>query len=60
VVHILAKGRIQATGGPELAEELEATGYAGYLGPDAVESAEDGAPVRPTEPDPFGPGPFSV
>jgi Fe-S cluster assembly ATP-binding protein len=60
VVHILAKGRIQATGGPELAEELEATGYAGYLGPDAVESAEDGAPVRPAEPDPFGPGPFSV
>ena len=28
VVHILARGRIQATGGPELAEQLEETGYA--------------------------------
>ena len=28
VVHILARGRIQATGGPELAAELEQTGYA--------------------------------
>jgi Fe-S cluster assembly ATP-binding protein len=31
VVHILAKGRIQRTGGPELAEELERTGYADYV-----------------------------
>jgi Fe-S cluster assembly ATP-binding protein len=30
VVHVLAKGRIQMTGGPELADELEQTGYAGY------------------------------
>jgi len=29
-VSVLRKGRIVATGGPELAEELEATGYAGY------------------------------
>lgn len=29
VVHVLAKGRIVKTGGPELAKELEATGYAG-------------------------------
>jgi Fe-S cluster assembly ATP-binding protein len=28
VVHILARGAIQATGGPELAEQLERTGYA--------------------------------
>jgi Fe-S cluster assembly ATP-binding protein len=28
VIHILARGRIQATGGPELAARLEATGYA--------------------------------
>lgn len=30
VVHVLANGRIQATGGPELALELEKNGYAGY------------------------------
>ena len=32
VVHILVKGRIRATGGPELADELEITGYAAWLG----------------------------
>lgn len=30
VVHVMSKGRIARTGGPELAEELESTGYAGY------------------------------
>jgi Fe-S cluster assembly ATP-binding protein len=55
VVHILVKGRIRATGGPELADELEDTGYAGYL-PDG-EPLEDEAP--PAEPDPFGAGPFA-
>jgi Fe-S cluster assembly ATP-binding protein len=30
VVHVLARGRIQLTGGPELADELESTGYAAY------------------------------
>jgi Fe-S cluster assembly ATP-binding protein len=30
VVHVLSGGRIVATGGPELAEELERTGYAAY------------------------------
>ncbi len=30
VVHVLAGGRIAASGGPELADELERTGYAGY------------------------------
>ncbi|MGH9078275.1 MAG: Fe-S cluster assembly ATPase SufC [Acidimicrobiales bacterium] len=39
-VHVLAKGRIVATGGPELAEELELTGYAPYG------DAEVGAPDR--------------
>ena len=29
-VHVLVGGRIAASGGPELAEELERTGYAGY------------------------------
>jgi Fe-S cluster assembly ATP-binding protein len=32
VVHVLRGGRIVATGGPELAEELEGTGYAAYDG----------------------------
>jgi Fe-S cluster assembly ATP-binding protein len=29
-VHVLAKGKIVESGGPELAEQLEETGYAGY------------------------------
>jgi Fe-S cluster assembly ATP-binding protein len=29
-VHIMVRGRIQATGGPELAEQLEVDGYAGF------------------------------
>jgi Fe-S cluster assembly ATP-binding protein len=32
VVHVLAQGKIQKTGGPELALELEKNGYAGYYG----------------------------
>ncbi len=31
-VHVLADGRIQASGGKELALELEKSGYAGYQG----------------------------
>lgn len=31
VVHVLAKGKIVKTGGPELAKQLESTGYAGYV-----------------------------
>ena len=30
VVHVLANGQIVASGGPELADELERTGYAAY------------------------------
>jgi Fe-S cluster assembly ATP-binding protein len=40
-VHILVKGRIVASGGPELADELEAEGYAAFS-PDA-EPEPDGA-----------------
>ena len=29
-VHVLSEGRIVASGGPELAEELEKTGYTAY------------------------------
>lgn len=32
LVHVLAGGRIQRSGGPELAKELEANGYAAYTG----------------------------
>ena len=32
VVHIMAAGKIIKTGGPELAQELEAKGYAGFVG----------------------------
>lgn len=32
VVHVLAKGKIQRTGGPELALELEEKGYADFVG----------------------------
>jgi Fe-S cluster assembly ATP-binding protein len=29
-IHVLSRGRVVASGGPELADELEATGYAGF------------------------------
>ncbi len=45
-VHVLVKGEIVASGGPELADELERTGYASYGRPE-----EQLAPVGP---DPFG------
>jgi Fe-S cluster assembly ATP-binding protein len=38
VVHVLSGGRIVATGGPELASELERTGYAGYGGAEATDT----------------------
>ena len=41
VISVLRRGRIVASGGPELAEELERTGYAGYDTDDADEA--DGA-----------------
>ena len=46
-VHILVKGRIVASGGPELAEELERDGYRAFA-PVEAEPAR-----RPTGPDPF-------
>ena len=35
-VHVLANGRIVASGGKELAQELEASGYAQYTDADAA------------------------
>ncbi len=64
VVHILVKGRIRATGGPELADQLEETGYAAWLGEGEELEAEGSGDEasRPPDPaeDPFGPGPFKV
>ena len=53
VVSVLRNGRIVASGGPELAEELERTGYAGYeepadrrpAGPERLEQASAGRAV---------------
>jgi Fe-S cluster assembly ATP-binding protein len=47
VIHVLSRGRIVASGGPELAEELERTGYAAYGGP------EDQTESHPLSQDPF-------
>jgi Fe-S cluster assembly ATP-binding protein len=45
-VHVFVKGRIAEEGGPELAEELEAHGYAKY-GPDAQQGAGPSLPGGP-------------
>ncbi|MGY6499945.1 MAG: Fe-S cluster assembly ATPase SufC [Acidimicrobiales bacterium] len=42
-VHILVKGRLVAEGGPELAAELETTGYAAYLPEGETQAAAGGA-----------------
>lgn len=56
-VHIIAKGEIVRSGGPDLAEELEEHGYAGLLGDDlAAEELEpdpNAPPERPQIDDPF-------
>ena len=53
-VHILVKGQIKATGGAELADELETDGYAAY-----VDDEPDPTPAGAAYKDPFGPGPFA-
>jgi len=57
-VHVMAKGAIVRSGGPELAQELEEQGYVGLLGADLageVEAAREGVvPERPEIIDPFG------
>ena len=59
-VHVLAAGRIQAVGGPEMAERLESEGYAGVL---AEAGASVGLPTGVTHPDGpdagFGEDPFA-
>jgi Fe-S cluster assembly ATP-binding protein len=55
-VHVLAKGEIVRSGGPELALVLEDQGYAGLVGAELAGEAEAGQPVsiRPAIDDPFG------
>ena len=57
-VHVLAKGAIVRSGGPDLARELDENGYVGLLGPDLAGESETAAvgagPARPTIDDPFG------
>jgi Fe-S cluster assembly ATP-binding protein len=49
IVSVLRKGRLVASGGPELADELERTGYAGY---DDDEEESTSGPADATA-DPF-------
>ena len=48
-VHVLSEGRIVASGGPELAEELERTGYAAYR-EEAAGTDSAGSAVLPRRP----------
>jgi Fe-S cluster assembly ATP-binding protein len=47
VVSVLRKGRLVASGGPELADELERTGYEGYEDEDEAAAAPAEAPADP-------------
>lgn len=51
-IHVLSRGRIVTSGGPELADELEHTGYAGWAEEEAVAERVPAAP-RPEINDPF-------
>jgi Fe-S cluster assembly ATP-binding protein len=68
-VHILVRGEIRDSGGPELADRLEAEGYAAWTRPEDevaptpvmpldVFSGGSFAEQEPVVDDPFGPGPF--
>lgn len=65
VIHILVNGRIVESGGPELADELERSGYARYGVSDGAGEGSDGIPrvpkhdERPTIVDPWGGDPLS-
>ncbi len=52
-VHVLVGGRIRASGGPELAAELEGSGYAAYAEVDAPDEPGPGAVAGPAMEDPF-------
>jgi Fe-S cluster assembly ATP-binding protein len=46
-IHILVRGQLVAEGGPELADELEASGYAAFAADDEAATAHEPAAVRP-------------
>jgi Fe-S cluster assembly ATP-binding protein len=52
VVHIFARGRILESGGPELADRLEESGYAAWVGDDEPADVAS-TPARPEVEDPF-------
>jgi Fe-S cluster assembly ATP-binding protein len=47
VVSVLRRGRIVTTGGPDLADELERNGYAGYEDEDGAREAQTAVPADP-------------
>jgi Fe-S cluster assembly ATP-binding protein len=52
-VHVLSAGRIVTSGGPELADQLERTGYAAWAADDPAAAVPE-AQGRPRIDDPFG------
>ena len=53
--HVLSRGRIVQSGGPELAEQLEHTGYAAWADEEQPAGVQEAArPARPMMDDPFG------
>jgi len=68
-VHILVRGEIRDSGGPELADRLEDEGYAAWVRPEDEAVARPAVPdvfgdgtfadAEPVPDDPFGPGPFA-
>lgn len=52
-VHVLSRGRIVTSAGPELADELEISGYAGWAEEDAPEQPAQAARRGGGEEDPF-------
>jgi Fe-S cluster assembly ATP-binding protein len=53
--HVLSRGRVVSSGGPDLADELERTGYAGWAEEESsTTQPSDGEVGRPVVDDPFG------
>ncbi|MEM7338625.1 MAG: Fe-S cluster assembly ATPase SufC [Actinomycetota bacterium] len=52
-VHVLAQGKIVASGGPELADELEASGYANYVEAEPASTAKGNGSAADPFADPF-------
>ncbi|HYI63137.1 MAG TPA: Fe-S cluster assembly ATPase SufC [Acidimicrobiales bacterium] len=70
-VHILVRGEIRDSGGPELADRLEAEGYAAWIRPGDEMAPSAPLPIdvfgdssfadqQPVAEDPFGAGPFGL